>query len=47
MGSRFRFLHCWISELWGRISEVLPGNGKTGISKVAVWEANPPYKVKV
>ncbi len=46
MDSRFRFLHHDVSELWGHREGSRAGNGKTGASVGAVWQANPPYKAK-
>ena len=44
MENRWKFLYCDITELWGRMSEMEAGKGKTGASQGAVREANPPYK---
>ena len=41
-----RFQYRIKTELWGHRREMGARNGKTGASEVAVWEANPPYKVK-
>ena len=47
MDSRWRFLHPVIRELWGHRKGRRAGNGKTGTSEVAVWEANPPYERRI
>ena len=47
MDSRFRFLHHDISELWGHREGSRAGNGKTGASRGAVYQANPVHKAEL
>ncbi len=47
MDNRLKFLYLMITELWGRRKKARAGNGKTGTSRVSVWEANPPYNEKL
>ena len=47
MDSRFRFLHHDVSELWGHREGSRAGNGKTGASRGAVYQANPVHKAKL
>ena len=42
MDSRWRFLHCDVTELWGHVREVGAGNGESGRSGVPAREENPP-----
>ncbi len=42
MDSRFRFLHCSMTELWGRMERARAGRGKTGASAGGARQANPP-----
>ena len=46
MDNRLRFLYYGMTELWGRMWNAWAQNGKLRTSEVAVWEANPPCKVK-
>ena len=46
MDNRWRFLYHALPELWGHRQGSGPGYGKTGASKVGVWQANPPYNPK-
>ena len=46
MDSRWRFLHCIVTELWGRMWEAWAGKGKTGTSGVGEGKANPSLNPK-
>ena len=46
MDSRWKFLHCGMTELWGRIWGACAGKGKTGASAAGVREEKPPYKAE-
>ena len=41
MDSRWRFLHCCMTELWGRMGEAWAGRGKTGASAAGGVKAKP------
>ena len=44
MDSRWRFLHRMQPELRGRMRIGRAGNGDTGASAEAPWEASPPWR---
>ena len=41
MDNRFRFLHPYLTELWGHGEEVWPGDGIPGASAEGAKEENP------
>ena len=47
MDNWLRFQYYMITELWGRRKKAGAGNGKTGASRGAVREANPPRKAEL
>ena len=46
MDNRWRFLYCFMTELWGRMEEAWAGKGKTGASEIGEGEAKPPFDPK-
>ena len=42
MGSRLRFLHCMVTELWGHGQKAAAGDGEPGASRGARREEKPP-----
>ena len=43
MDNRWRFLYCFMTELWGRMEEEWAGKGKTGASGEGEGQAKPPW----
>ena len=46
MDSRSIFLHCTMTELWGRRERAYAGNGNPGASEAGVHQANPVHNPK-
>ena len=46
MDNRLKFLYYLITELWGHREGSRAGNGKTGASEGAVYQANPVHKAE-